>query len=183
MLHHFCLDVVKDYEAQTVYAYAEGGEVKPKRGFRECLEVLKPGDFIIIRNPKADNYHVMLRISDERIIHCSGHKYEFKEGVEKWETFGAVRIDTIQNFFLDMLGVYPFHNFSHWWVVRILDAIDPVQYPLTPAALSRLKYPGLNIDRTAACAGIRPCSPETLSPIRCASATKMSGIPRSSMRM
>lgn len=148
-IHHSCQDIVDTYPEQTVYAYAEGGEVKPKRGFRECLEALQEGDFIIIRNPKAGTMHVMLRISGERIIHCTGGKYKFADGREVWETFGAIRIDTIQNFFLDMLGVYPFHNFSHWWVIRILDAIDPEQYPLTEATKTRLENPGLNIDFTS----------------------------------
>ena len=111
--------------------------------------VLQEGDFIIIRNPKAKTMHVMLRISGDRIVHCSGWKYKFAEGREVWETFGGIRIDTIQNFFLDMLGVYPFHNFSHWWVVRILDAIDPEQYPLTEATKARVAHPGLNLDFTS----------------------------------
>ena len=148
-LNHSCQDIVDTYTEQTVYAYAEGGEVKPKRGFRECLENLREGDFILIRNPKAKTMHVMLRISGERIIHCTGWKYKFAEGKEQWETYGAIRIDTIQNFFLDMLGVYPFHNFSHWWVVRILDAIDPEKYPLTDITKARLANPGLNIDFTS----------------------------------
>jgi len=147
--HHSCQDIVDFYPNETLYAYAEGGEVKPKQGFRECLEALHEGDFIIIRNPKAGTMHVMLRISHERIVHCTGGKYKYAEGTERWETFGAIRVDTIQNFFLDMLGVYPFHNFSHWWVVRILDAIDPEKYPLTEAAKARMENPGLNIDFTS----------------------------------
>ena len=158
-LRHSCTDIVNYYPEQTKYTYIAGGEVKPKRGFRECLEALEPGDFIVIRNPKAGTLHVMLRISGDRIIHCTGWKYNYNTGVERWETYGAIRVDTIQNFFLDMLGVYPFHNFDAWWVVRILDAIDPEKYPLTEATLSRMENPFLNIDFTSSVRGYQNVRP------------------------
>ncbi|MBQ7565943.1 MAG: isopeptide-forming domain-containing fimbrial protein [Oscillospiraceae bacterium] len=149
-LLHTCRVVLEKYKDHFKFAYdsKEPGEMKTKAAIRAALAAMKPGDVFVIRNDKAQNYHYMTCISGNRLIHSGGTKLNMKTGEEKWDSPGSIRVDDIDEFLLNVLGDYPFFNFAAWWVIDVLDAIDPEKYPLTPSAQSRLAYPGLNIDRT-----------------------------------
>lgn len=143
-----CRNALKIYKDHILYEYHEGGDVKERRGIHECLAALEEGDALIIK-ARNGGYHIMLRLSENRIAHCAGIKINMTTGEEKWEHAGAIRIDDIEKYLCSCLEGYPFYQFSDWWVLRVLDAVDPDKYPLTPQAQSRMKFPGLNIDRTA----------------------------------
>ena len=147
---HTCTKIIDCYKEQTRYSYdrtAEGA-ISEKKAIRQTLEAMQTGDLLVVRNPKANNLHVMFYLSGQRIVHCAGSKINLTTGEEKWDSPGAIRNNDRDNFLINMLGDYPFSNFSHWYVINVLDAIDPEKYPMTPWAKSRLKYPCLDVDRT-----------------------------------
>ena len=146
-LHHTCVDVLKNYKDQIIYEYHEGQGTEMAKGADECLAALEEGD-ALITHARNGTYHIMQCISGDRLIHCAGGKMNFKTGVETWENSGAIRVDKISDFMLDCRR-FGFNIHSEWWVVRLLDAIDPEKYPLTPQATYRLEHPGLVVERTA----------------------------------
>lgn len=149
IINHTCRKIIDQYQGQLRYSYDRDakGAVSEKKGIRECLAAMQVGDAFLIENRYNGSYHIMLYISGNKLIHCAGYKINLETGEEKWDSPGAIRVDDRDDFLINMLGDYSFSNFNRWWVINILDAIDPKQYPITPWAMSRLKYPGLDIDR------------------------------------
>lgn len=157
-MDHTCYDAKNYYEKNIVCRWKRGDETGQKAAFRKVLEVMQPGDALVYDH-KNSLRHIMLCLPGEKLMHCNGAAFDFVAGKESWETDGAIRLTTYQDFLLNMLGEYPFWHYDEVCVLRYLDDIDPEKYPLTPQALSRLKYKGLDIDRRAdrrACQTVAP---------------------------
>lgn len=146
-LRHTCsnvLDYYKDY-IKFSYVRANPGDVKEKDAMRQCLAAMQPGDVLLVSN--GTTLHYMYRLSENRLAHSAGFKFNMETGEEKWDSPGSIRVNDIDDFLLNVLGGYPFSKMTEWHVIDVLGAIDPEKYPITPAAQSRLDYPSLSIDR------------------------------------
>lgn len=148
-LRHTCRAVLEQYSRFAKFSYdrENPGDLKEKASYRATLEALKPGDIFVVETDTG--YHFMICISEERVIHSGGIKINMETGEEKWDSPGSIRVDTLAELALSVLGMMPFSKLKRWWVIDILAAIDAEKYPITPWAQSRLDYPGLDIDRVA----------------------------------
>lgn len=134
-----------------------------RKAAHEIYELLQPGD-IITSDEKTG--HTMVYVGDflgngtKYLMHCCGRKYNMETGREKVEhgrvtdTGGAIRIDPVEYFLFepkkDGKGpMWPIGTHPRIVVLRPLQCMDEEQYPLTPAAVTRLQFPRLSYDRRA----------------------------------
>ena len=146
-LNHLCVTSEAYYKDYCIYHWEKESGKTVTMAMREALPLLQPGDAIEFSHHNIAGRHIMLVAENDVLLHSCGVNYNFAEGVENWEYNGGVRKTTIEDFMLHTLGELPISHYDYFNIYRLIDAIDPVQYPLTPQALSRLKHKGLDIDR------------------------------------
>jgi len=126
-------------------------EEECKDFLRNWKENLRPGDILM---PKG---HATMYIGNGYVIDANGLKYNLETGMETKEPYGTVhKLRKISDIFLDgtdvgreSCRVGENGVRSYFLVCRPLDQMmkDP-DLTITPSGLSRLKYPGMEIDRT-----------------------------------
>ena len=123
----------------------------------KAKESLQPGDWIVSYEGSG---HAMLYIGDYKgdgtkyMAHCWGSKYSIDIGNDPVETYkdgnnGAIRVeDAIAGCFAPSGGTWSLNGHGERIVIlRPLNVLK--ESDLTASAKARLKYPGINIDRTA----------------------------------
>ncbi len=146
-LNHLCITAESYYKDYCIYHWEKECGKTVTMAMREALPLLEPGDAIEFSHHNIAGRHIVLVAEDGVLLHSCGLNYNFAEGIENWEYNGGVRKTTIEDFMLHTLGELPILHYDYFNIYRLVDAIDSQQYPLTPQALSRLKYKGLDIDR------------------------------------
>lgn len=146
-LNHLCVTSEAYYKDYCIYHWEKESGKTVTKAIREALPLLQPGDAIEFSHHNIAGRHIMLVAENDVLLHSCGMNYNFAEGVENWEYNGGVRKTTLEDFMLHALGELPIQHYDYFNIYRLVDAIDPEKYPLTPQALSRLQYKGLDIDR------------------------------------
>lgn len=120
----------------------------------EAWELLQPGDIINSGDPYG---HAMIFVGDimgdgkDYLIHCAGVKYSIAEGKDAVEAHGAIRCEDAYTYCFDLSGKGGYDLTLHetFTILRPLNAFNAFNAPLTDSAKTRLRYPGINIDRQA----------------------------------
>lgn len=153
--YRFCGDIQRHpcavseifYKSQTVYEWEKGSGKTVTMAIREMLPMVQAGDAFEFAHHNNAARHIMLIGENGVMLHSNGANYDWNKSEERWESDGSIRITSIEEFMLHALGELPIQHYDSLRLIRILDAVDPNRFPLTPQAESRLKYPGLDIDR------------------------------------
>ena len=167
------------------YRYYEHGEKEELEGpvpnheqrkaaAKALYEMLQVGD-IIVTDRKTG--HTMVYMGDflgdgsNYLLHCAGKKYNMETAEDAVEygrgndTGGAIRIDKAEYFFFGEKTpssgpMWPISTHPRMVVLRPLQAMDEREYPISAAAMTRLRYPRISYDRrasfnrfTSVCAG------------------------------
>lgn len=156
------------------YRYYEHGEKEKakdpvpnpeerKAAAKAMFEMLQVGDIIVT---DRETGHTMVYLGDflgdgtNYLMHCAGKKFNMETAEESVEfgrgndTGGAIRIDKAEYFFFgektEKSGpMWPISTHPRMVVLRPLQAMDEKEYPLSPAALTRLRFPRLSADKRA----------------------------------
>jgi len=147
-------DDYQQEEAEHKYGVTEKYRVSMEEGrafLANWKENLRIGDILM---PSG---HATMYIGNGYVIDANGYKYDTETGVDNVEPYGTVcKLRKIQDIFLDGTDVGRESCLlrgdtvrKYFLVCRPLNAMmeDP-QLTITPAGRSRLKYPGMEIDRT-----------------------------------
>lgn len=159
---------VPEDDPMIVYRWWNGSETTMEQAHQKLREILEPGDWLstngILKDGRRDG-HLMLYLGDcfgdgvKRVIHCCG------KALDPGRSFECERRDRVEQF-----GSLRFQNMEHTWftpgerpfwdltershvgigftVVRPIMAKD-FTHTITPATLSRMRYPRMAIDRRA----------------------------------
>jgi len=141
-------------EEEVRYGVTEKHRVSMEEGrafLANWKENLRPGDILM---PSG---HATMYIGNGYVIDANGYKYNLETGIDNKEPYGTVcKLRKISDIFLNGTDVGRENCLlredtvrSHFLVCRPLDHMikDP-ELTITPSGLSRLKYPGMEIDRT-----------------------------------
>jgi len=136
-----------------VVKYGQDGMQNREEALKKAQESLQPGDIVV---GYGDSGHAMLWIGDYKgdgknyIIHCWGGKMDGKTGRDSVETSGAIRIEDADKALFSEKGTWCLTCEKHatdFVIMRPLN--DPAcSKELTASGKARLKYPGIEVDRT-----------------------------------
>jgi len=146
-LRHPCAVSEVFYKSQTVFEWTKESGKTVTMAMREMLPLVQAGDAFEFAHHNNAARHIMLMGENGVMIHSNGANYDWEKAEERWESNGSIRVTSIEEFMLHALGELPIQHYDSFRLIRIIDAIDPDRFPLTPQAQSRLDYPGLDIDR------------------------------------
>ena len=118
----------------------------------ELRELLRPGDEVVMFAPEKWG-HAMLYVGDvdgdgrADVIHSSGRKYRYDEGIDMLEIGGNIYKDDVEDIFFSRSSMMSLEAANSYFVIRPTK-LPADRYPITAEAAARLAYPGLSIERT-----------------------------------
>ena len=158
------IHMIRDLPAtdpMVVYKYSPedpDAEHDLETALRESRKLYQPGDMIV---GYGSSGHVMMYVGDyfgdgkEYLAHCWGAKVDMTSGFDRVERAGAILYQTVDEMCYDPTAPNPnwclakeaSHSKVGFAILRGINAKDFKPTP-TPAALARVKYPGLELHRT-----------------------------------
>ncbi|MBQ7255368.1 MAG: S-layer homology domain-containing protein [Oscillospiraceae bacterium] len=161
------VSLIADNVGNIIYTHTKGDSAE------KVKDILQVGDIVIASKASSavgdvSGWHAMIYVGDafgdgkDYLVHSAGSKYNINSGTDAYENYteestsrskaighgGNIRRDTVDDYIYADKGSYNPNTCDAFYLLRPLDVAKAGQYPITPAAQGRAKFPNIVIDRT-----------------------------------